>query len=62
LKLVIIEKLKTAKESEDGLLKHSDIAYNVIIKIESGRTPNPTAETMSKIARGLSVSVDNLIK
>jgi transcriptional regulator with XRE-family HTH domain len=48
--------------SQDGLSKRADIAYNVIIKIESGATPNPTIETMSKIAKGLGVSVDDLIK
>ncbi|MDO8668673.1 MAG: helix-turn-helix transcriptional regulator [Candidatus Buchananbacteria bacterium] len=48
--------------SQDGLSKRADIAYNVIIKIESGATPNPTIETMAKIAKGLGVSVDDLIK
>lgn len=48
--------------SQDGLSKRADIAYNVIIKIESGATPNPTIETMAKIARGLGVSVDDLIR
>ena len=40
--------------SQDKLSKLADIAYNVIIKIESGATPNPTIETMAKIAKGLS--------
>jgi len=35
--------------SQDKLSKLADIAYNVIIKIESGATPNPTIETMAKI-------------
>ncbi|MFA6228182.1 MAG: helix-turn-helix transcriptional regulator [Patescibacteria group bacterium] len=48
--------------SQDGLSKRADIAYNVIIKIESGATPNPTIETMAKIAKGLGVTVDDLIK
>ncbi|KKU46298.1 MAG: Transcriptional regulator, XRE family [Parcubacteria group bacterium GW2011_GWB1_46_8] len=48
--------------SQDKLSKLADIAYNVIIKIESGATPNPTIETMAKIAKGLGVSIDDLIK
>ncbi|PIX30864.1 hypothetical protein COZ62_00340 [Candidatus Berkelbacteria bacterium CG_4_8_14_3_um_filter_39_27] len=47
--------------SQDKLSKLADIAYNVIIKIESGATPNPTIETMSKIAKGLGVSIDKLV-
>ena len=48
--------------SQDRLSKLADIAYNVIIKIESGATPNPTIETVSKIAKGLGVSIDDLMK
>ena len=48
--------------SQDKLSKIADIAYNVIIKIESGATPNPTIETMAKIAKGLAVSIDDLMK
>jgi len=48
--------------SQDKLSKMADIAYNVIIKIESGATLNPTIETVSKIAKGLDVSIDGLMK
>ncbi len=48
--------------SQDRLSKLADIAYNVIIKVESGATPNPTIETMAKIAKGLDVSIDDLMK
>ena len=48
--------------SQDKLSKLADIACNVIIKIESGATPNPTIETVSKIVKGLGVSIDNLMK
>ena len=48
--------------SQDKLSKLVDIAYNVIIKIESGATLNPTIETVVKIAKGLGVTVDDLIK
>lgn len=48
--------------SQDKLSKMADIAYNVIKKIESGATPNPTIDTVSKIAKGLGVSIDDLVK
>jgi len=48
--------------SQDKLSKLADIAYNVIIKIESGATPNPTIETVAKVAKGLGVGVDDLLK
>lgn len=48
--------------SQDRLSKLADITYNTIIKIESGANKNPTIETLSKIAKALSVGVDDLIK
>ena len=47
--------------SQDKLSKLADITYNTIIKIESGANINPTIETLSKIAKALDVSVDDLI-
>lgn len=48
--------------SQDRLSKMADVTYNTIIKIESGGSQNPTIDTLSKIAKALSVSVDDLIK
>ena len=48
--------------SQDKLSKLADVTYNTIIKIESGANINPTIETLSKIAKALNVSVDDLIK
>ena len=48
--------------SQDRLSKLADVTYNPIIKIESGANKNPTIETLSKIAKALNVSVDDLIK
>ena len=47
--------------SQDKLSKLADVTYNTIIKIESGANTNPTIETLSKIAKALDVSVDDLI-
>ena len=48
--------------SQDRLSKMADVTYNTVIKIESGGSKNPTIDTLSKIAKALSVSVDDLIK
>jgi transcriptional regulator with XRE-family HTH domain len=48
--------------SQDKLSKLAGVAYNTIVKIESGENPNPTIETLQKIAKALGVSVDILLK
>jgi len=48
--------------SQDKLSKLSNVAYNTIIKIESGRNLNPTMKTLTKIASALGVSIDELAK
>ncbi|MFH1859025.1 MAG: helix-turn-helix transcriptional regulator [Patescibacteria group bacterium] len=48
--------------SQDRLSKMADVTYNTVIKIESGANKNPTIDTLSKIAKALSVGVDDLIK
>jgi len=47
--------------SQDQLSKKSDLAFHTIVKIEAGSTPNPTIETVKKIADALGVSLDDLI-
>lgn len=57
-----IKKLRQAKElSQDKLSKLANVSYNSIIKIETGGIQNPTIETLQKIAKALSVSVEDLI-
>ncbi len=48
--------------SQDKLSKLADVAFHTIVKIESGDTPNPTIDTVKKIANALGVSLDDLIK
>ena len=48
--------------SQDKLSKLAEVAYNTIVKIESGENQNPTIETLQKIAKALEVSVDDLLK
>ena len=56
-----IKKLRKQKRlSQDKLARLADIPYNTLIKIESGRSNNPTFETLSKLADALRVSIDKL--
>lgn len=48
--------------SQDKLSKLSDVTYNTIIKIESGKNKNPTMKTLAKIAGALGASLDDLVK
>ena len=48
--------------SQDKLSKLAGVAYNTIVKIESGENPNPTIETAQKIAKVLDVSLNKLTK
>lgn len=46
--------------SQDKLSKLAGVAYNTVVKIESGENPNPTIETLTKIAKALGVSAKEL--
>jgi len=52
---------KEAGLSQDKLAREADVAYNTIVKIESGENKNPTIETLRSIAMALKISVDQLI-
>lgn len=58
-----IRKYRLQKDiSQDRLSKLADVAFHTIVKIESGETPNPTIETVKKIADALGVSLDDLMR
>ncbi len=48
--------------SQDKLSKFAGVAYNTVVKIESGENQNPTIGTAQKIAKALGISIDDLIK
>jgi len=48
--------------SQDKLSKFADLSLNTVVKIELDESPNPTIETIQKIAKALGVSVDDLLK
>jgi len=58
-----IKKYRQEKElSQDKLSKFADLSLNTVVKIELDESPNPTIETIQKIAKALDVSVDDLLK
>ncbi len=58
-----IRKLRQKKGMfQDRLSKEADLALNTIVKIETGENPNPTLETLEKIAKALEVSVSDLFR
>ena len=58
-----IKKIRQEKGiSQDRLSKLADLSLNSVVNVESGANPNPTIETLAKIAFALGVGVDDLIK
>ena len=58
-----IKRLRQKKElSQDKLSKFADLSLNTVVKIELDESPNPTIETIQRIAKALEVSVDGLLK
>jgi len=47
--------------SQDRLSKLADISSNTIAKLELDNSPNPTIDTLQKIAKALNVEVNDLI-
>ena len=48
--------------SQDRLSKLADLSLNTVVTVESGANPNPTIETLTRIAKALDIGVDDLIK
>ena len=48
--------------TQDALAKKADIPYTTIAKIESDVIQNPSLQTITKIADGLKITIDDLIK
>lgn len=57
-----IKELRKKKElTQEGLARKSDIPYTTLVKIEGDAIQNPTLDTITKIANGLEISLDELI-
>ncbi len=48
--------------SQDQLAKKADIPFSTLVKIEAGYTPNPSMETLIKIADAFGITIDELIE
>ena len=48
--------------TQDALAKKANIPYTTLAKIESNVIQNPSLQTITKIARGFDVSLDDLVK
>jgi transcriptional regulator with XRE-family HTH domain len=48
--------------TQDKLAKKADLSYPTLVKIESDVVQNPSIDTVTKIAGGLGIGVDDLIK
>jgi transcriptional regulator with XRE-family HTH domain len=58
-----IRKYRQEKElSQEALARAANLSLPTIVKIESGETPNPSIDTVKKVAAALSVSVDKLLQ
>jgi transcriptional regulator with XRE-family HTH domain len=47
--------------TQQDLERESGVAQGIITNIETGRTPNPTAQTVQRLADALEVPVDTLL-
>ena len=58
-----IRAIRNKKElTQDALAKKADLPYTTLTKIESNVITKPSIQTVAKIAKGLGVSIDELIK
>ena len=59
-----VEKLKTIKEDKSlslsDIARVGDIPLATVTRVFNGQTPNPTFETITRIAIGMGVSLDEL--
>ena len=65
-KSTIGDKIKARRSklgiTQDKLARQSDVPYTTLTKIESNVITKPSIQTVEKIAKGLKIKIDNLIK
>jgi len=58
-----IKKIRNKKGlTQDALAKKAEIPYTTLTKIESNVITRPTIQTVEKIAKGLGITIDELLK
>jgi DNA-binding XRE family transcriptional regulator len=62
---IISENIKKMRANlgltQDDLAKKADIKYTTLMKVESSTVNKPSVQTMTKIAKALSVHIEDLI-
>lgn len=48
--------------TQDELARKSDLPYTTLTKIETNVIKNPSIQTVMKIAKGLDITLDDLMK
>jgi len=48
--------------TQDDLVRKSGVKHTTLTKVESGSVLKPSVQTMAKIAKALSVSIEDLLK
>ena len=48
--------------TQDELARKSDLPYTTLTKIETNVITKPSIQTVSKIAQGLGITIDSLMK
>ncbi|MCL4405356.1 helix-turn-helix domain-containing protein [Patescibacteria group bacterium] len=60
------DKIKTLRNkkglTQDALARKCDIPYTTLTKIEANVITKPSIQTVAKIAAGLNISIDELLK
>jgi transcriptional regulator with XRE-family HTH domain len=58
-----IKRIRKKKElTQDALARKAELPYTTLTKIESNVITKPTIQTVAKIAKGLGVTIDDLMK
>ncbi len=65
-KITIGDKIKARRAklgiTQDTLARKSNVPYTTLTKLESNVITKPSIQTVEKIAKGLEIKIDNLIK
>lgn len=60
------EKIKQIRNrqglTQDALARKADLPYTTLTKIETNVITKPSIQTVTKIAKGLGISIDDLVK
>lgn len=58
----LVERRRARGLSQEGLARRAGLATVTVAKLEEGRTPDPKASTLAKLAAGLDCKVGDLVE